>query len=313
MVVPSLFALGLFVIKQPQMAGFSVFGTFAHLVMVNYAPSKGDRSAEAATLTLLGAVLVTLGTLASVDTWTAVAGATSAGFLSAWPALLKGHVAVVRTALLLSFMLAVAVPTPFGAVLPQLSGWLLAGVVAQPVLRLFWIPIRPAILTQAALTSRNGPAIPSSWLAHAACIGIAMGLAIFAARVLNLSHAFWVVLGVLPVLSAGGMSPSRTFWHEQAGTLLGFVVGAALVLAVGSHQEWYWIILPCLIFFSAYASTALGFVAGQAGFTVFAVVLFCILSPSQRQIGILRVEDIAIGGVLSLLVASLQRLGESRV
>jgi hypothetical protein len=34
-VVPSLFALGLLVIKQPQMAGFSVFGTFAHLVILD--------------------------------------------------------------------------------------------------------------------------------------------------------------------------------------------------------------------------------------------------------------------------------------
>jgi hypothetical protein len=65
-----------------------------------------------------------------------------------------------------------------------------------------------------------------------------------------------------------------------------------------------------VIFFSAYASTAFGFVAGQAAFTVFAVVLFCILSPAQGQVGLLRVEDIAIGGVLSLLVASLQRIGQ---
>jgi hypothetical protein len=50
---------------------------------------------------------------------------------------------------------------------------------------------------------------------------------------------------------------------------------------------------------------------GQAGFTVFVVVLFCILSPSQRRVGMLRVEDIALGGALSLFVASLQRFGET--
>jgi hypothetical protein len=57
-----------------QMAGFSVFGTFAHLVMVNYGAPKGTRAAQAAILTFLGAILVTLGTLASVSTWLAVAG-----------------------------------------------------------------------------------------------------------------------------------------------------------------------------------------------------------------------------------------------
>jgi len=35
-VVPSLFALALLVIRQPEVAGFAVFGTFAHLVMVDY-------------------------------------------------------------------------------------------------------------------------------------------------------------------------------------------------------------------------------------------------------------------------------------
>jgi hypothetical protein len=76
---------------------------------------------------------------------------------------------------------------------------------------------------------------------------------------------------------------------------------------VGTHQAWFWIALPGLIFCSAYASTAIGPVAGQAAFTVFAVILFCILSPLERHVGVVRVEDIAIGGVLSFLVASLQR------
>jgi hypothetical protein len=40
------------------------------------------------------------------------------------------------------------------------------------------------------------------------------------------------------------------------------------------------------------------------------VVLFCILAPSQRRAGMLRVQDVAIGGALSLFVASLQRFGE---
>jgi hypothetical protein len=47
---------------------------FAHLVMVNYGAPKGTRAAQAAILTFLGAILVTLGTLASVSTWLAVAG-----------------------------------------------------------------------------------------------------------------------------------------------------------------------------------------------------------------------------------------------
>jgi len=300
-VVPSLFALGLLV-KQPQMAGFTVFGTFAHLVMVNYSAVETTRLMQAALLTGFGSLLMSLGTLASANTWTAVAGAAAAGFLSESPLLVRGSVAVSRTALLLSFMLATAVPAPLRFVLPQLAGWLLAGAVAQVALHFLWISIRPISAENEVVCA--GPTNAGQWLGNAVRTGLAMSLASLAARILGLNHAFWVVLGVLPVLSARGMSPTRTFWREQAGTLLGFLAGACLVAALGAHEAWYWIALSLSVFFSAYASTAIGFAAGQAGFTVFAVILFCILTPLQKRSGIVRVEDIAIGGLLSLLIAS---------
>jgi uncharacterized membrane protein YccC len=50
--------------------------------------------------------------------------------------------------------------------------------------------------------------------------------------------------------------------------------------------------------------------AGQAAFTLFAVVLFCILLPRQTPAGLLRLEDIAIGGAVSLAVGALLRFGE---
>ena len=309
-VVPSLIALTLLVIKQPQMAGFAIYGSFAHLVIVNYSQSRATRSAQAATLTLFGALLVCLGTFASVIPWTAVAGAMVIGFLSAWPTLVKDNVAVVRTALLLLFLLAVAVPTPLHFVIPQLLGWLLAGLVAQPLLQLLWIPILPAPNGGEAMSASSNPVATSRWLGNAASTGLAMGLAVLIAHVLRLNHAFWVVLGVLPVLSAGATSPTRAFWHEQAGTVLGFVVGALLVVMLDAQSELYWIALPCVIFIAAFASTAIGFVAGQAAFTVFVVILFCILSPSERQVGFKRVEDVAIGGLLCLFIASLQRLAQ---
>jgi hypothetical protein len=309
-VVPSLIALTLLVIKQPQMAGFAIYGSFAHLVIVNYSQSRATRAAEAATLTLFGAFLVCLGTSTSVMSWTAVAGAVVIGFLSAWPPVVKGNVAVVRTALLLLFILTVAVPTPFYLVIPQLLGWLLAGLVAQPLLQLLWIPILPAPNGGEAISASSNAVTVSPWLGNAASTGLAIGLAVWTAHVLRLNHAFWVVLGVLPVLRSGATSPTRAFWHEQVGTVLGFVLGALLVAILDAQRELYWIALPCVIFMAVFASTAIGFIAGQAAFTVFVVVLFCIVSPSERQVGFTRVEDVAIGGLLCLVVASLQRLGQ---
>jgi hypothetical protein len=53
------------VIAQPQVAGFAVFGTFAHLVMVEYDAAKATRAAQATALTLGGVLLVSAGTLVS--------------------------------------------------------------------------------------------------------------------------------------------------------------------------------------------------------------------------------------------------------
>ena len=64
-VVPSLFAVALLVIKQPEMAGFAVLGTFAHLVLVNYDAAGPGKFIQSATLTFLGSIMVAVGALVS--------------------------------------------------------------------------------------------------------------------------------------------------------------------------------------------------------------------------------------------------------
>ena len=315
-VVPSLFALALLVTRQPQAAGIAVFGTFAHLVMVNYDIAGRARCAEAALLTLLGAITVYLGAEASATVWLSVGGAVVAGFLTELLAVTGGRVAVIRTALLLSFMLAVAIPVSTGSVLPYLAGWLLAGLVAQPALLLVWVRpqtadgVEKSEASRASLRSLIGGAGPMTWIGSAAGTAMAMGLAVLLTRLLKLDHAFWVILGVLPVIRARGTSASRIFWHELAGTLIGFLGGASLAAIIGGHQLGYWLILPFIVFASTYASSAVGFVTGQTAFTVFAVVLFCILTPHQEHVGLARVENIAIGGTVSLAIGLLRYLGE---
>src|SRR4029077_10239784 len=91
-----------------------------------------------------------------------------------------------------------------------------------------------------------------------------------------------------------GGSLARAFWREQVGTLIGFLVSAIVVTIVGPHDAYYWLILPFVVFGSTYAASAVGLIAGQAAFTLFAVVLFCILLPQQTQTGLVRLEDIAL-------------------
>src|SRR5262249_14524529 len=159
----------------------------------------------------------------------------------------------------------------------------MAGLVAQPALLLIWVRLRDCRARGDGVSSSAAPRDHSKPMESAIRSGLAMGLAVLIARLLKVEHAFWVVLGVLPVLSASRGSAARTFWQEQAATLIGFSFSALAVAILGPHQTWYWLILPFVTFGSTYAATAVGLMAGQAAFTLFAVVLFCILLPQQKQ------------------------------
>src|SRR5262245_55836085 len=249
-VVPSLFALGLIVTKQPELAGFAVFGTFAHQMMVNYDTEGTARFAQSAMLTVLGAFMVGLGTLVSGSVWLAVTGTVAAGFASEVPPMASGRIAVIRRALLLSFMLAVSTPAPVGSVFPYLAGWVMAGFIAQPALFVIWFPLQNNSAAPDCASSHEreqeavAPTGRLTWIGNAIGSGLAMGLAVLITRLLKAEHAFWVVPGVLPVLGASSGSVARAFWQEQAGTLMGFSVSAFVVAVIGADQAWYWLILP---------------------------------------------------------------------
>jgi hypothetical protein len=83
------------------------------------------------------------------------------------------------------------------------------------------------------------------------------------------------------------------------------VVGGALVALVGTNTTVLWLLLPFAILIAGLAPATISFAAGQAGFTLTLLILFNIIAPEGWQIGLVRIEDIAIGGAVSLLVGVL--------
>ena len=63
--------------------------------------------------------------------------------------------------------------------------------------------------------------------------------------------------------------------------------------------------LPVAVLLAAYAPRAISFAAGQAGFTVVLFVLFNIIQPTGWTVGLVRIEDVAIGFAISLGVGLL--------
>jgi uncharacterized membrane protein YccC len=145
----------------------------------------------------------------------------------------------------------------------------------------------------------------SVWFRSSARGAVALAAAVAAADLSGVQHGFWVVLGTLSVLRTNAAATGSTAWRALAGTVAGFAVGAALLLAIGTGQTALWVALPIAVLVAAYAPGTAPFAVGQAAFTVTVVVLFNLLVPAGWKVGLLRIEDVAIGCAVSLVVGVL--------
>jgi len=160
-------------------------------------------------------------------------------------------------------------------------------------------------LRRATLLVTRHATVRSVWFLNSLRGALALAAAVAVADVSGVQHAFWVVLGTLSVLRTSAASTGGTAWRALAGTVIGFVVGALLLLAIGTGQTALWVALPLAVLVAAYAPGTTPFLVGQAAFTVTIVVLFNLLAPAGWRVGLLRIEDVAIGCAVSLVVGVL--------
>jgi uncharacterized membrane protein YccC len=145
----------------------------------------------------------------------------------------------------------------------------------------------------------------SVWFQNSVRGAVGLAIAVFIAQRTGLQHGFWVVLGTLSVLRSNALGTGWSILSALAGTAVGIVVGALLVIGIGTHEAVLWGVLPIAVLLAAYAPRAISFAAGQAGFTVVLFILFNLIQPVGWRVGVVRVEDVAIGFAISLGVGLL--------
>jgi uncharacterized membrane protein YccC len=145
----------------------------------------------------------------------------------------------------------------------------------------------------------------SVWLHNSVRGSVGLSLAILVASLTGVQHSFWVVLGMLSVLRSNALNTGQSVVRALLGTSAGVIVGAVLLGLIGGNTTLLWFLLPPAILLAGFAPAAISFIVGQAAFTVTLVILFNILQPAGWRVGLLRVEDIALGGGVSLLVGLL--------
>ena len=145
----------------------------------------------------------------------------------------------------------------------------------------------------------------SVWLHNSLRGAAGLGLAVLAARLTGVQHSFWVVLGALSVLRSNALNTGQDAVRAMLGTVAGFIVGAALLVGIGTNTTLLWFLLPLAVFLAGVAPAVISFAGGQAAFTLTVVILFSILQPTGWRVGLVRIEDVALGVSVSLVVGVL--------
>jgi hypothetical protein len=161
-----------------------------------------------------------------------------------------------------------------------------------------------SLLAAASVVMRH-TSIRSVWFLNSARGAAALAAAVAVADVSSVQHAFWVVLGTLSVLRTNASATGATALRALVGTVAGFIIGAALLLAIGTGQTSLWVALPIAVLIASYAPGTAPFAVGQAAFTVTVLVLFNLLVPVGWKVGVFRLEDVALGAAVSLVVGVL--------
>jgi uncharacterized membrane protein YccC len=145
----------------------------------------------------------------------------------------------------------------------------------------------------------------SVWLHNSVRGAIALALAVLVSDLTGVQHSFWVVLGTLSVLRSSAFSTGQNVLRALLGNLAGFIIGGALILGIGTNDTVLWILLPIAVLVAGLAPAVASFAAGQASFTITLLILYNIIAPAGWKVGLVRIEDVAIGCAVSLVVGLL--------
>ena len=145
----------------------------------------------------------------------------------------------------------------------------------------------------------------SVWLQNSVRGAVGLSVAVAVASATGVQHSFWVVLGTLSVLRSSALNTGENAVRGLLGTTAGFLVGAAIVVLISTDRAVLWAVLPFAILLAGLAPANVSFAAGQAAFTLTLLILINILAPEGWKFGLVRIEDVALGGAVSIAVGLL--------
>lgn len=135
---------------RPTIATFAAFGGIALLLLTELPGNRSARLGSYLLLTVVGAVFITVGTLASTTGWLAVASMFVVGFGVLFSGVVSAAINGAGRAALLTYILPVCLVAPPSEIPDRLTGWALAAAMAIPAAVFWWPPRQHEALRAAA-------------------------------------------------------------------------------------------------------------------------------------------------------------------
>ncbi|MBO0878903.1 MAG: FUSC family protein [Mycobacterium sp.] len=135
--------------------------------------------------------------------------------------------------------------------------------------------------------------------------GIGLALAVAVTHLFPVQHGFWVVLGTMAVLASSALNTRTMVVQAVAGSAVGVAVAAVLIAAFTVQPAVLWALLPITVFASTYLPRVFSFAVAQAMITLAALIILDLMAPTGWRIGLLRIEDIAMGAGVGMGVSLL--------
>jgi uncharacterized membrane protein YccC len=136
---------------------------------------------------------------------------------------------------------------------------------------------------------------------NAVRLAVGLALARLLGGLLEVENGFWVLFATLSVVRTSALQTGATAVQAVLGTAIGFAVALPLLLAIGTRGAGYLYVLP-LVMVGGLLAGSINVVWGQAGFTVLVSVLFNLVEPIGWEIGIVRIQDVALGAAAGVVI-----------
>jgi hypothetical protein len=133
-------------------------------------------------------------------------------------------------------------------------------------------------------------------------VAVGLALARLLGGLLEVENGFWVLFATLSVLRTNAVHTGATAVQAVLGTLIGIAIGLPLLLLIGTRGDLYLYVLPVVTILGLLAGS-INVVWSQAGFALLVSVLFNLVEPVGWEIGIVRIQDVALGAAAGVIIA----------